>query len=380
MAPVVKTPDVKVRPTRPRVLVVDDEATLVETVQDIVGPALSCEILTAATLKQARKIITSQSIELLVTDVKLPDGDGLNLLKDLRSKQPAARAIVITGQPTVDTTLTAFRSGALDFLPKPFSSKQLIDGVKGALQRQLMVQRHEQRLTRLKNAVKKLSEARKLVSKKVDLLCNDLVSAYSELSKQFDGVRTQEGFRNYIHEAKDLEQLLCHTMDWLLRQLGYSNIALWLASNDDADYQLGAYMKYTIVGEPIVTDAVKREVLPQVLREGLVRFSPDEMAERFSDEELEHLGGQEFIAINCTYLGEPLASLVFFRDSAESFSEEDAATLQMISPIFAVELATMVRGHEEGERAEASSDDEDSNRSRKDDADDWWKRGERPPF
>ena len=68
------------------------------------------------------------------------------------------------------------------------------------------------------------------MSKKVDLLCNDLSTAYGELSKQLDTVRTQEGFRKLLGEAKDLEQMLCHAMDWLLRQVGYCNIGIWLAS------------------------------------------------------------------------------------------------------------------------------------------------------
>ena len=52
-----------------------------------------------------------------------------------------------------------------------------------------------------------------------------------ELSKQLDVVRTQEGFRKLLNEAKDLEQLLCHAMDWLLRQLGYCNVAIWLTAS-----------------------------------------------------------------------------------------------------------------------------------------------------
>jgi hypothetical protein len=54
------------------------------------------------------------------------------------------------------------------------------------------------------------------VSKKVDLLCNDLVAAYGELSRKLDGVRTQESFRKLVDRRKDLAQLLCHAMDWIL--------------------------------------------------------------------------------------------------------------------------------------------------------------------
>ncbi len=64
------------------------------------------------------------------------------------------------------------------------------------------------------------------------MLCNDLVTAYGELSRQFDGVRNQESFRKTCDGAKDLEQLLCHAMDWLLRQVGYSNVAVWLADEE----------------------------------------------------------------------------------------------------------------------------------------------------
>jgi hypothetical protein len=45
-------------------------------------------------------------------------------------------------------------------------------------------------------------------------------------------------------------------MDWLLRQMGYCNVAIWL-TGDDGEYQLGAYMKYTIAGEPHFTEAMK---------------------------------------------------------------------------------------------------------------------------
>ena len=71
-----------------------------------------------------------------------------------------------------------------------------------------------------------------MVSKKVDLLCNDLIAAYGELSRQLEAVRTTEAFRGAISAIADLEQLLCHTMDWLLRQMGYANVAIWLASDE----------------------------------------------------------------------------------------------------------------------------------------------------
>ena len=237
-----------------------------------------------------------------------------------------------------------------------------------------------------RDAVKRLNEARRVVSKKVDLLCNDLITAYGELSKQLDTVRTQEGFRKLLHEAKDLEQMLCHAMDWLLRQMGYSNVAIWLAG-DDGDYQLGAYMKYTIAGEAPLTEALKGGLLRSVNSESFIHFSADEAREKISAAEKKFVEGQTVMGVTCTYLGEVLASVIMFRDGKTPFSDDDAEALKSISPIFATALATMVHEGEEGEDdnsmldEDVREDDEPKKKKRnpKNDAD-WWKRGEDPPF
>src|SRR5258708_588367 len=228
--------------TRPRVLVVDDEIDILGIISDTVGKDLGCRLLQARNLGEARHILENQSVELLVTDVHLPDGDGTTLLPMLRREQPQAQAIVISGSPSVDGAITALRHGAVDFLTKPFTAKDLTERVGRALKRQAIVVKNEKRLGKLRDAVRRLNDARKVVTKKVDLLCNDLISAYGELSKQLDVVRTQEGFKNFIGHMKDLEQLLCHSMDYLMRQVGYCNIAIWLAGDTASEFQLGAYM------------------------------------------------------------------------------------------------------------------------------------------
>jgi FixJ family two-component response regulator len=384
--------------TWPRVLVVDDEADLVEVINDVVC-GLQCKVTVARTVAQAKKLLKGESFELMLADVNLPDGDGLSLLPALRRHQPVASAIVITGAPSVDGAITAMRSGAVDFLAKPFDTKQLVDRVQNALQRQSLVARQEKRLVRLRDAVKRLGIARRMVSKKVDLLCNDLVSAYGELSKQLDVVRTQENFRKSIEQARDLEQLLCHTMDWLLRQLGYANVALWLAG-EDGDFQLGAYMKYTIAGDEPVVNAMKNGLLESTARDGFLHIKGTDLKDNLSPEEYATLVAQDILTMSCTYLGEPLATIVFFRDASSYFNENDEATLRAIAPIFATALATVVRDPaQQGEDGEdpvdgdspfsdgpvAEGDDTDNPRGgrrgkNQRNNEDWWKRGEPPPF
>ncbi len=308
---------------RPRVLIVDDEPDLIELVRDMVVKHVDCRVVVASTLKEARKVLATGPVEVLLTDLHLPDGDGMSLLPDLRDRQPASTAIVMTGKPSLDGAITALRGGAMDFVPKPFSATQIVERVQRAVERQTELFKRERRVDRLRDAVKRLNTSRKMISKKVDLLCNDLVGAYGELSRQFDVVRFEEGFRKHIEKADDLEQYLCHSMDWLLRQVGYSNVAVFLAADDGA-FQLGAYMKFTIAGDPPVTDAIKRVLLPMTAKHMLV---------------------------------------------------------------FALELASIVRDaegetpHDEHDAdGDAKPPTDDKQRKRKPDAADWWKRGEEPPF
>ncbi len=373
---------------RPRVLIVDDEPELTELVRDMVVKHLDCRVVVASSIKEAKKIMASDSIEVLVTDVHLPDGDGMTLLAALRDRQPSSSVIVMTGQPSIDGAISAMRGGAIDFVPKPFSATQIVERVQTAIERQAESFKRERRVNRLRDAVRRLNDSRKMISKKVDLLCNDLVGAYGELSRQFDSVRIEEGFRKHIQNAEDLEQYLCNSMDWLLRQIGYSNVAVYLAADDGA-FQLGAYMKYTIAGDAVVTDAAKRVLVPLAAKSNLIHISGKELTDRMTSKEIEQFKGQDILGVNCTYLGESLASLIFFRDERSPFTEDDANLLKQVSPIFALELASIVRDDEEPE-GETPFDEADfdgdtkppekKKGNRKPDAADWWKRGEEPPF
>jgi FixJ family two-component response regulator len=392
MSPVSKNPkkkSSKAKADRPNVLVVDDEQSMIELVDDVVAKQVNCRVLSAKSIKQARKILATQAVDMMVADVMLPDGDGMSLLPVLREHHPNAHAIVITGAPSMDGAIEAIRGGALDFVPKPFSAEQITERVRRALERHGAAAKNEKRLERLRDAVRRLGAARRVVSKKVDLLCNDLVGAYTELSKQFDTVRTQEGFRAAIGSAKDMEQVLCHAMDWMLREIGYCNVAIWLAA-DEQQFQLGAYMKYTIPGEPPLTSAMKGGLVPMVQREGVVRLTGEQADQRLTPAELEYLTDQAVLGVNCTYLSEPLASVILFRDGAKPFTDENEQALRTIGPVFACTLAAIVREsmsdplpgedtlHEDDEQGGSPERREDGS-ERKSDAD-WWKRGESPPF
>lgn len=379
----------------PRVLVVDDEPGMIELVSDVLKRSHNCRLMTAVNLAQAEKIMATEKIDVLIADLHLPDGNGMALLPKLQEKHPTAAAVLITGNPTINTAISAFRAGVVDFLPKPFTADHLLERMNSALARQAKTIRREVRVARLRTAVKKLNTTRHTISKKVDLLCNDLVSAYGELSRQLDTVRQQESFRKLMNSATDLEQLLCHAMDWILRSAGYCNVAVWLAS-EEHDFELGAYMKYTIPGDLELTKAIGAGLVPKVNREGTVHLFGSEAREQLTPAELKLMAGQEILGVNCTYLGESLAVVVMFRDDKCPFTDEDVAMIRAISPIFAVALATIVRRSQGEDAMEDDSDgplleddgstpdnhpnQQNNPNPKKTDSADWWKRGEPPPF
>lgn len=383
---------------RQSVLVVDDEPAMLELTFDLLARWENVRTIQAGSLAEARRILARESISLLIVDLDLPDGNGADLLNELRRDQPDASAMVITGNASLQSSLDCFRDGAADYLPKPFGA----DEFRGRIERALRIQsdrvRSQRRMRRLRSAVKKLGGARRMVGKKVDLLCNDLVTAYGDLARQFEDVRVKEQFRKTIEGAEDLEQMLCHAMDWLLRTCGYTNIAIYL-SNEDGTYDLGAYMKFTISGSRELTEALKAGVIEQVARDEFLQWTDADAAAALSPQELDVIAGHGVMAANATYLGESLAAIVMFRDGKSPFTADDAATLRGIAPIFAQVLTTMAKleeiDNEEDEKprkkpkSEEASDewiDDDAPKQKprkgqpkKDDAD-WWKRGEAPPF
>jgi hypothetical protein len=151
-------------------------------------------------------------------------------------------------------------------------------------------------------------------------------------------------------------------------------------------------MKYTIAGDPVVTEAVRRVLVPLAAKSTLIHMPGKELTDRMTSKEIEQFKGQDILGVNCSYLGESLASLIFFRDERSPFTEDDANLLKQVSPIFALELASIVRGEEEdGEGGGATPFDdadfdgdtkppEKKKGNKKPDSADWWKRGEAPPF
>ena len=103
---------------KPVVLIVDDEPDLLELVSLTLG-RMSLETRTAADLAGARNLLATQHFDLCLTDMRLPDGDGLDLVAWIQANCPATPVAVITAHGNVESAVRALKVGAFDFVSKP---------------------------------------------------------------------------------------------------------------------------------------------------------------------------------------------------------------------------------------------------------------------
>jgi two-component system, NtrC family, response regulator PilR len=115
------------------ILVVDDEPDL-RTLYELTLLRAGYRVETAATVQEARQQLQAVRFDVVITDMRLPDGFGLELLQDLRDQQRRERCVVMTAYGSAENAVEALRCGAFDYLTKPVDLKQFRSVVASAVQ------------------------------------------------------------------------------------------------------------------------------------------------------------------------------------------------------------------------------------------------------
>lgn len=132
-----------------RILIVDDESSL-RTALFRVLDRQGFQVITASSLREAEILANSeQPLDLAIVDLRLPDGDGIELMTRLRGLHPAIQVMILTGHATIETAVRATQSGAFHFLTKPFNMEELLNIVSRALSHKSLQQENQQLRTAL---------------------------------------------------------------------------------------------------------------------------------------------------------------------------------------------------------------------------------------
>jgi DNA-binding NtrC family response regulator len=127
------------RPSR-KILVVDDEPSVTGSLELILSEG-GYEVLTANSFASSTAILNRTKVDLVITDLRLADASGIDLIKHIKKDTPDVEVILMTGYGSLDITIEAIKAGAYYYLEKPYTADRLFTLVDRALQ--LIALKHE---------------------------------------------------------------------------------------------------------------------------------------------------------------------------------------------------------------------------------------------
>jgi len=114
------------------ILIVDDDVNIIELLQRHLQ-SWNYHTFKAVSVKEAVTILRDTNIDLLITDLKMPEIDGFELIKFVSEHYPKLPKLVVTGYPSVQDSLSAIKSGVVDYLTKPFTKDELKTAISKSL-------------------------------------------------------------------------------------------------------------------------------------------------------------------------------------------------------------------------------------------------------
>ena len=116
------------------ILIVDDEASLLEFLS-VLCAGEGLEVTTARSVKEARATLAERTPDLVLCDMMMPDGNGLDLLKEIKSVEARTSVVMMTAYTSTKSAIEAMKLGAYDYVSKPFDVEELKILVQKALEK-----------------------------------------------------------------------------------------------------------------------------------------------------------------------------------------------------------------------------------------------------
>ena len=120
-------------PPSHHILLVEDEPNVARGLGMVLNDE-GYDVDVAPTGNSALDMFRGNGFDLLISDLRLPDIDGLEVISSIKKERPGVNVIIITGYPSVSSAVKAVRMGVLDYLRKPFTDEELVTAVKDAFQ------------------------------------------------------------------------------------------------------------------------------------------------------------------------------------------------------------------------------------------------------
>jgi FixJ family two-component response regulator len=190
----------------PTVYVIDDDDSVRASIQDLVE-SVGLRAESFATAEKFLSVVRRDGPSCLVLDVRLPDTSGLDLQQKLSRAGVRTPIIFITGHADVPMTVRAMKSGAVEFLTKPFREQDLLDVIHRALKRDRQIREKQSQLAELQERYSTLSaREREVMSLVVSGMLNKQIAG--ELGASETTVKIHRGRVMQKMQAKSLPDLV----------------------------------------------------------------------------------------------------------------------------------------------------------------------------
>ena len=109
-----------------RILIVDDEIDMLELLELIITDRTEYEVITTNSPLEVPDLLKKQPVDLMITDLRMPDIDGIELIEMVKQVDDQLPFIIITAYGTIESAVEAMRKGAFDYITKPFRQEQIL--------------------------------------------------------------------------------------------------------------------------------------------------------------------------------------------------------------------------------------------------------------
>ena len=136
---------------KPIILIIDDEPDMLQLLKRSLEPDLKCRVMTASSSEEGLQLIAQTALDLVLADIKMPGMNGLELLQLVKHDYPRMTVVMMTAFGQIEMAVEAMRSGAYDFITKPFEHEALVLRLDKALERSRLIRENLQLQTRCKD-------------------------------------------------------------------------------------------------------------------------------------------------------------------------------------------------------------------------------------
>ena len=333
-----------------RILVVDDEPKICHLIEELFKLE-GYQIDVSFSGIEALQMIKRYNYQMLLTDLKMPGIDGLELIQKAKELNPEIRTIMVTGYTTVETAVQSLRHGVDDYIKKPFNILELKKVVKRTLYTHQVALENKQLLEDLKKVNRELNIHKQGLAKKIQITDEQLTEANKKLVQRASELDTINEISKTITSILDMDKLLNICLKEINEKLRVKHSSIMLIDESGNELIVMACQGYRCKNVLGKSQKIDEGVAGHVVKDKKPILVKDiRIDSRFNRSERPDYKTKSFVSAPLI-LGERVLGVINIIDkiSEESFCETDVNLLCTIASqvSIAVENARLYKALEE---------------------------------